>query len=185
MRKPPHTREISGIYGQESNFTTCRLAKMNLAIRGIDANKNNAFRLDLQEKDIRITVLKNTLAREAFNSTSLDLLKQAIVGPSALAYGAESVVDVARELVSWARKISDLELKGAVLDGEYFDGDAGVRKLSNFPTREEAQAKVVQLILSPAGNVVSAATSPGSKLLGIVKEIRERLEKGETIAKAS
>lgn len=153
-------------------------------IRGIDANKNNAFRLDLQEKDIRITVLKNTLAREAFNSTSLDLLKQAIVGPSALAYGAESVVDVARELVSWARKISDLELKGAVLDGEYFDGDAGVRKLSNFPTREEAQAKVVQLILSPAGNVVSAATSPGSKLLGIVKEIRERLAKGETIAKA-
>ena len=153
-------------------------------IRGIDANKNNAFRLDLQEKDIRITVLKNTLAREALNSTSLELLNQAIVGPSALAYGAESVVNVARELVSWARKISDLELKGAVLDGEYFDGDAGVKRLGNFPTREEAQAKVVQLILSPAGNVVSGATSPGSNILGIVKEIRERLEKGETIAKA-
>ena len=153
-------------------------------IRGIDANKNNAIRLDLKEKDIRITILKNTLAREALNSTSLELLNQAIVGPSALAYGAESVVNVARELVSWARKISDLELKGAVLDGEYFEGDAGVKRLGAFPTREEAQAKVVQLILSPAGKVVSGAASPGSNLMGIVKEIRERLEKGETIAKA-
>ncbi len=153
-------------------------------IRGIDANKNNAFRLDLQEKDIKVTVLKNTLARKAFSSTALESLMQAIEGPSALAYGAESVVEVARELVTWARKITELDLKGAVLDGEYFDGDKGVRRLSAFPTRDEALAKVVQLILSPAGNVVSAATSPGSELLGIVKEIREKLEKGETIAKA-
>ena len=86
--------------------------------------------------------------------------------------------------MSWAKKIADLDLKGAVLDGEYFDGDKGVKRLSDFPTRDEAQAKVVQLILSPAGKVVSATTSPGSKLLGIVKEIQEKLEKGETIAKA-
>ena len=147
-------------------------------IRGIDANKNNAFRLDLQEKDIRITVLKNTLAREALNSTSLELLNQAIVGPSALAYGAESVVNVARELVTWAKKISDLELKGAVLDGEYFDGDAGVKRLGAFPTREEAQAKVVQLILSPAGKVVSGATSPGSNPAALLWRSQHRLLRG-------
>ena len=92
-------------------------------------------------------------------------------------------VDVARELVDWAKKVNDLDLKGAVLDGEYYDGAAGVKRLSNFPTREEAQAKVVQLVLTPAGNVVGAATAPGSKLLAIVKEIEERLEAGKTIEK--
>ena len=60
-----------------------------------------------------------------------------------------------------------------------------MKRLSEFPTREEAQAKVVQLILSPASKVVGAAKSPGAKLLGIVKEIQERLEKGETIAKTA
>jgi hypothetical protein len=55
--------------------------------------------------------------------------------------------------------------------------------LSTFPTRDEAQAKVVQLMLSPAGNLVSAATSAGSNVMGIIKEIQERLEKGEEIAK--
>lgn len=153
-------------------------------IRGIEANDNNELRLALLEKDIRITVIRNSLAKKAFNGTALEGLQPALEGPSALAYGAESVVNVAREIVAWAKKVEKLDLKGAVLDGTYFDGAEGVKRLADFPTREEAQAKVVQLVLAPAGNVVGCATSPGSKLLGIVKEIQERLEKGETIAKA-
>ena len=74
-------------------------------------------------------------------------------------------------------------MKAAVLDGELFNGADGVKRLSNYPTKEEAQATVVQLVLSPAGNLVKAVTSPGSNLLGIIKEIRTRLEEGNTIEK--
>ncbi|MHC5005121.1 MAG: 50S ribosomal protein L10, partial [Planctomycetota bacterium] len=80
-------------------------------IRGIPANDNNALRLALQEQSIRVTVIKNTLARKAFAGTSLEALGPCLEGPSALAFGAESVVDVARALVDWARKIDQLELK--------------------------------------------------------------------------
>ncbi|MBT8484017.1 MAG: 50S ribosomal protein L10 [Phycisphaerales bacterium] len=152
-------------------------------IRGIEANDNNELRLSLAEQDITIAVVKNTLARRAFDGTGLEALTPALDGPSALAYGAESVVEVARAVVAWAKKVEALDLKGAVLDGEYFEGEAGVKRLSTFPTKDEAQAKVVQLVLTPAGNIVGAATSGGSKLLGIVKEIEERLERGEAIAK--
>ena len=152
-------------------------------IRGVDANDNNTLRLDLREKNIQVTIVKNTLAKQALAGTMLEAAGAALEGPSALVYGADSVVDVARELVIWARKVSHLDLKGAVLDGEYFGGEEGVKRLSTFPTREEAQAKVVQLVLSPAGKVLGAAKSPGAQLLGIVKEIEERLEKGEAIAK--
>jgi large subunit ribosomal protein L10 len=152
-------------------------------IRGIAANQNNELRLNLAEKSIRITVVKNTLARKAFTGTSLEALGPALDGPSALAYGGDSVVEVARALVDWAKKVEKLDLKGAVLDGEFFPGEDGVKRLSDFPTKEEAQAQVVQLVLSPAGNLVRGVTSPGSNLLGIVKEIQERLEKGEEIAR--
>jgi large subunit ribosomal protein L10 len=154
-------------------------------IRGIEANANNSLRLGLAEKSIRITVIKNTLAKRAFEDTPLQGLTPALQGPSALAYGAESVVDLARELVEWAKKIDDLELKGAVLDGEYYDGAEGVKRLSKFPTRDEAQAKIVQLILSPAGRAVGAATAPGAKILSIIKEIQKRLEEGQTIGKSA
>jgi large subunit ribosomal protein L10 len=152
-------------------------------IRGIDANENNALRLDLARKSIRVTVVKNSLARKAFAGTGLEALGPILEGPSALAYGAESVVEVARTLVDWAKKVEELQLKAAVLDGELFEGEAAVQRLSTFPTRPEAQARAVSLVLVPSGNLVRAITSPGSILAGIIKELQDRLEKGEAVSK--
>ncbi len=152
-------------------------------IRGIEANENNALRQGLHASGIKITVVRNTLARDAFKETPLEALTAGLDGPSAMCYGADSVVEVARAMVDWAKKIDKLDLKAACLDGEFFDGHDGVKKLSTFPTRDEAQATVVQLVLSPAGNVLGGAKSPGANLLGIVKEIQERRENGEEIAK--
>ena len=70
-----------------------------------------------------------------------------------------------------------------MLDGQFFEGTEGVKRLSNFPTKEEAQGTVVQLLLSPGGNVVKAATSPGGNVVGIVKEMSSMLEDGKTIEK--
>ena len=41
------------------------------------------------------------------------------------------------------------------------------------------------MVLSPGSNLMRAVTSPGSTILSIVKEIEERLEKGETIEKVA
>ena len=152
-------------------------------VRGVDANATNALRLDLAKKDIHFTVVKNTLARKALKGTGLEPLAAALEGPSALAFGAESVVEVARELVAWARKIDELDLKAAVLEGLYFDGVAGVERLSQYPTRPEALARAVQLVLSPAANLFRAVLSPGARILGIVDQIKNRLEQGKTIQK--
>jgi len=154
-----------------------------LEIRGIGANDNNRLRTGLRSKNIRITVVKNTLARKAIAGTKLEPLTEALAGPSALAYGADSVVDVAREIVDWAKKVEKLALKAAVLDGILFEGAEGVKKLSKFPTKGEAQATVVQLFLSPASNLARAATSPGSNIAGILKALKEKLEKGEAVAR--
>jgi len=154
-----------------------------LDIRGIDANHTNEMRIDLLGKGVRVTVVKNALARKAFEGGDLAALEPALEGPSALAYGDDSVVNVARAVVEWAKKLEKLDLKGAVLDGQYFDGEAGVKRLSDFPTKEEAQATIVQLVLSPGSNVLGAAKGGGGRILGIVKQIQEKLENGETISK--
>lgn len=156
-----------------------------ISIRGIPANDNNRLRQDLVSKDIRVTVIRNNLVKHAFKEGSLGALEPLLKGPSALAYGAESVVDVARELVKWAKEVEKLELKGAVLDGFLFEGHNGVERLSKMPTREEAIAQDVTLILSPARNLVGAVKGPGGALAAIVKSIEEKLEKGEEITKVA
>ena len=152
-------------------------------IRGMDANDNNAFRGELAKSGIRVTVVKNTLANKAFSGGPLEGLKPALSGPSAVVSGANSVVEVARELVRCAKEFEALELKAAILDGTYFEGAKGVKVLSDYPTREEAQGKVVALALAPYKKVLGVVAAPGSRLLGVVKEVQERLEKGETISR--
>ncbi len=152
-------------------------------IRELDANTNNEMRNNLREKDIRVTVIRNALAKMAFKDTGLADFDGLLTGPTAIVYGAESVVHVAREIVDWSKKAKKMALKGALLDGVLFEGKEGVERLGDFPTREEAQAQVVQLVMSPAEQLVGAVTSPGGNVVGILKEMISKLEDGETIAK--
>ncbi len=153
-----------------------------ISVRGMPAFDNNKLRNELAKKQIRITVVRNDLVRHAISGTALEGIDPLLKGPTALAYGGESVVDVAREIMKWAQQLQQLELRGAILDGVLFDGKAGVERLSKFPTRDEAHAQNVTLILSPGRKLLGAVKGPGSRLLGIVKAIEEKLEKGEAIA---
>lgn len=170
-------REYRDLLGDNENAIA-------IGLRGIESNDTNAIRSGLAKKEIRVTIVRNKLFGQAFADTSLEPLSSVLKGSSAVAYGAESVVDVAREIVAMLKKFPDIELKGAVLDGMLFEGDAGVKALSKFPTREEAIAKDVTLILSPGRKLVGAVKGPGSNLAGIIKAIEDKLEKGEAIAKA-
>jgi large subunit ribosomal protein L10 len=169
-------RDYVAKFGDESDVAV-------ISIRGISSNDTNKIRADLRKKDIRITVVRNALAKRQFAEGDLSALGPVLTGPSAFAYGGASVVEVARELVELVKTFPGIELKGAVLDGQLFEGDAGVKALSKFPTREEAIAQTVALILSPGRNLVASLLGPGRKLGSLVKAIEEKLEKGETIAK--
>jgi large subunit ribosomal protein L10 len=154
-------------------------------IRGVDSNTTNGFRAALGQKNVKITVVKNSLAKRAFDGGVLEPLGQWVEGSNTLVYPTDeetSVVQIARELLDWAKKIEKLQFKGAVMDGITF-GPNEIKKLSEYPTKEEAQAKVVTMLLSPARNLVGAIKSPASNLAGILKTIQEKLEKGEAIAK--
>ena len=154
-----------------------------IGIRGMKAKDQVKLRGDLAKHKIRMTVVRNALASKVFEGTELSKLSGMLSGSSALAYGGASIVEVAREVVKFVEKMPTLELKGAILDGTLYSGKAGVTELSKFPTKDEAIAQVVTLIVSPAKKLLGQIKGPGSAVGGIIKAIETKLEKGETIAK--
>ena len=156
---------------------------MLISIRGVNAIDTTKVRTELRKKNIQVSVIRNALARRNFAGTGLEALTPLLKGPSALAFGGQSVVEVAREIVKLVESFPGVELKGAVLDGTLFEGKKGVEELSKFPTREEAIGRVVTLIVSPARKLVAQVQGPGSTIVGVIKAIEEKLEKGEAIAK--
>jgi len=154
-----------------------------VTLKGVNAIANNQLRMELAKKNMHLTMVRNSLFLKTFEGTGLAALGPVMTGSSVVAFGGESVVEVAREIIAVIKKLPDIELKGAVLDGQLFTGKEGVEALSKFPTRDEAIARNVTLVLSPGRKLLGAVKGPGGRLLGVVKAIEEKLEKGETIAK--
>lgn len=150
-------------------------------IRGIKSNKANDLRAGLAAKKIKVTVVKNSLARLAIKGTALDGIGEMLQGPNAMVFGGESVVSVARALIEATKEMEGFVFKGAIMDGQVFAADQ-IKALSEYPTKDEAQAKVVTLILSPARKLVGQITSPGAKLAALVKAIQEKKEKEGAVA---
>ncbi len=158
---------------------------MVISIRGVKGTATTKIRNDLAKKQIKVTVVRNALARKTFAGTALEPLSQFLEGSSAIAYGGSSVVEMAREIVAMIEKNPLLELRAATLDGQIFKGKAGITELSKFPTKDEAIGQVITLVVSPAKKLLAQLAGPGSTLSGLVKAIETKLEKGEAIAKAS
>ncbi len=155
-----------------------------ISIRGMKGVDSTRMRHKLRGKKIKVTVIRNSLARKAFENTALNGLASLLKGPTALAVGEGSVVEVARALVESLKEFPTLELRGALLDGTLFEGKAGVEQLSKFPTKDEAISQAVTLIVSPGKKLLAQIKGPGSNIAGIISAIESKLEKGEAIAKA-
>jgi large subunit ribosomal protein L10 len=147
------------------------LALVNLT--GVDANRNTALRARLREKDIQVTVVKNSLAKKAFRDLGLDTAAEALDGPCAVAYGADSVVTVVRELLEIRKETKSLGVKAAVMEGNLFD-ESRIEELSKYPTRDEAIADVVGAVLSSGANVAGALMGPAGGLAGCLKAIEDK-----------
>ena len=143
--------------------------------RGINAIKNNAIRRRLHEKGLRMTVVKNTLAKRAVQDGSkLKGFEALLDGPSAVVYGQGSIAAIARLILDEKKNDDTIELRGVFFDGEIYPGQKGVEQASKLPTREEAIGNLVGMVLAPGANLVAALKAPGGRLGAVLKAIEEK-----------
>jgi large subunit ribosomal protein L10 len=146
-------------------------------MKGITGNENNEMRGELKKKGIMLSVVKNALMSRAMDSLGIAEAKSLFeAGPSAVLFGGDSVVDVAKEFADWSKKISALSVKGAFVDGEVLGSEAAAC-LSKMPSRTELQGAIVMLANSPGRRIAGALVGPGGIIAGCIKGLVEKLEK--------
>jgi large subunit ribosomal protein L10 len=149
---------------------------MVVSTKGVGGVDNNVMRGALKEKGIHVVVVKNSLFARVLRERQMDAATPLLSGPCAVVYGGDSIVDVAKEMQEWVRKVPAVEVKGAFVEGSVFDSKAAVG-LASMPTRIELQARVVSCVLSPGGRVAGALQGPAGAIAGCLKSIIEKAEK--------
>ena len=147
---------------------------------GLDANSNNRLRTTLREKDIQVMVVKNSLAARATEGTPLAPMFEGLTGTSAICFGGEDIVSLAKEVskLAKAKEYEAFEARGGVMEGESLSADR-VFEVSKWPTRDEQLSLLVGQILGPGARLASQLTGPGSALASQISQKGEEGESGE------
>ena len=143
---------------------------------GLDAEKTAALRKACFKADVKLMVVKNTLLRKALESLDGDFseLYPTLKGSSSLM--CSNVGNAPAKLIkSIVKKDDTLPRLKAAYDGEtIYVGVDQLETLANIKSKNELIADVIALLQSPAKNVVSALTSGGTKLHGILETLSNK-----------
>lgn len=143
---------------------------------GLDVEDSNRFRAELAESNLRMQLLKGSLARRVLEAKGLSDLNAIFDGPAAVIL-PDADVDVdaaaiaaAKVVVKWKKDAgSDLPvIKGGVMEGEVLDADAATA-LEKLPGRAELLSILVGQILGPGRKLASQITAPGANIAGAIK----------------
>lgn len=147
---------------------------------GMTVAQTNEFRRACFNAGIEYKVYKNTLIRKALDTLQTDYSDfdgTVLKGFSGVLFTNESGKAPAKLLKDF-HKTQDKNklpvLKGASIDGGVFVGADQLDTLLTIKSRQELIGDIIGLLQSPAKNVVSALSSGGGKLAGILKTLGER-----------
>ena len=138
---------------------------------GMEANATVEMRRMLREKGMQLMVVKNSLARRATEGTDLAVAFEGATGTSAVVWGGEDVVSLAKEVVRLSKEAEyePFAAKCGVMDGEKLSSD-DVLAVSKWPTREEQLSLLMGQILGPGATLSGQLLGPGKSLASQVKQ---------------
>lgn len=144
---------------------------------GLDSKLTYSMRCALREADIKLSVVKNTMARRALTelgfpeATETDLFD----GPSAICFGGEGPPQVAKTVLDWKKKnkARALKIKGGFLPGKALDAK-GVDQLSKMPSRPQALAMVLGIVQAAARNFVCLSQMAAVQPLYLLKAYADK-----------
>lgn len=140
----------------------------NLSVKDIgDLRKN------VRESGGEFHIIKNTLAKRAFEESGREWMEGVFTGPTALGISYENPSGLAKALKDFAMEHGTIEIKSGYLAERLVTADE-LNALADLPTMPEMRAKLLSTIAAPASKLVRTLAEPGRQLAAVLKAYSEQ-----------
>ena len=130
--------------------------------QGLTMTQLDDLRSKMREHGIKFQITKNRITKLALEKTKCKDLSGLFTGPTAVAFSSDAIIS-ARILSKFAKDNENLKLLGGIMGEEVLD-KAGVQNVANLPTLDEARAKIVGILATPASKLVSILLAYSEKM---------------------
>jgi large subunit ribosomal protein L10 len=141
---------------------------------GLTVKEMQDLRARMREAGGSVRVAKNRLAKIALEGKPNASLSSLLTGMTVFVY-SEDPVAAAKVSEKYAKDNQKFEILGGAM-GETALDRAGVKAVSEMPSREELISSIVGCIGAPAANIAGAIGAPASNIASILSTIEERAE---------
>ena len=139
--------------------------------QGLTMIQLDELRAKMREHGIIFKITKNRITKLAIEKTKCKDLSNLFIGPTAVAFGEDAIMS-ARILSKFAKDNENLKLIGGIMDNEVLD-QAGVEKVANLPTLDEARASIIGILNASASKIVSILLAHSEKMSSLAPENSE------------
>jgi len=176
MSELQSTRASHGAKTETVNAIHHLLKSAKMAIvteyRGLSVAQMTKLRREIRDASGEYQVIKNTLVRRALTDTGFGDLEKLLEGPNGWVFAYNDPVVLSKALVKFADDNDKLRIKGGVFEGRFMD-PAGVKILSQMPSKPELQARLLAMINAPATQLLRTIQEPGAQMVRLLESLRK------------
>ena len=148
------------------NFTANE-SVMIAQYQGLNVTELDELRKELRDKGILFKITKNRITKIAIKETPVKDLEKYFTGPTAAAISSDPIT-TAKILTKFAKSHDKLKIVAGFMDGKVLD-QKEVAIIATLPSLEEARAKIVGILATPAQKIISILLAPGSKIANLAR----------------
>ena len=140
-------------------------AMMIYHYQGLNVNQLYDLRNQMREAGALLKVTKNRITKIALKDTQHEEAISLFSGQTGVALSKDPIT-LAKTLVNFQKKNDMLKIVGGVMDSKVLAPE-DVAKIATLPTLDEARAKIVAILQTPAQQLISILLAPGAKIANL------------------
>ncbi|RUO78733.1 50S ribosomal protein L10 [Pseudidiomarina taiwanensis] len=140
--------------------------------RGMEVADMTVLRSKAREQGVYLKVIRNTLAKRAFEGTQFEDMEPALKGPLIYGFSLDAPGASARLFKDFAKENKNLQVT-ALSTGNGLMGADKLDAVASLPTRDEALAKLLATFKAPVSKFVRTVNEVPSKFARVLSAIKD------------